>query len=63
MKTNRNPIGNAQPPPMKIICYQDKQDRMGNAAQQADGSVLILAGDIYGSPELTTETAEVRCGR
>lgn len=44
---------------MKIIRYQDKQGRMGYAAKQADGSALKLAGDIYGSPEITAETAEV----
>ncbi len=44
---------------MKIIRYQDKQGSVGYAAQQADGSALKLTGDIYGSPKLTTEKADV----
>ncbi len=44
---------------MKIIRYQDKQSSVGYAAQQADGSALKLTGDIYSSPKLTSEKAEV----
>jgi 2-keto-4-pentenoate hydratase/2-oxohepta-3-ene-1,7-dioic acid hydratase in catechol pathway len=44
---------------MKIIRYQDKKGNIGHAALQADGSALKLAGNIFGSPKLTTETADV----
>ena len=44
---------------MKIIRYQDQQGIVGYAAQQADGTALKLIGDIYHSPQLTTEPAEV----
>ncbi|HEY4414158.1 MAG TPA: fumarylacetoacetate hydrolase family protein [Verrucomicrobiae bacterium] len=44
---------------MKIIRYQDAAGGIGYAAQSADGSALKLAGDIYDSPRLTTEKAEV----
>jgi 2-keto-4-pentenoate hydratase/2-oxohepta-3-ene-1,7-dioic acid hydratase in catechol pathway len=44
---------------MKIICYQDAKGNIGHAAQQADGSALKLAGDIFKAPQITRETAEV----
>jgi 2-keto-4-pentenoate hydratase/2-oxohepta-3-ene-1,7-dioic acid hydratase in catechol pathway len=44
---------------MKIIRYQDKQGQISHAVQQADGSALKLAGDIYNSPQVTQENAEV----
>jgi len=44
---------------MKIIRYQDKQGGIAYAAQQADGTALKLAGDIYHSPALQNEKAEV----
>ena len=44
---------------MKIIRYQNQQGGIGYAAQQADGSALKLAGDIFNSPRVTTEKAVV----
>lgn len=44
---------------MRIIRYQDKQGGIAYAVQQADGTALKLAGDIYHSPALTNEKAEV----
>src|SRR6266850_2598813 len=44
---------------MKIIRYQDKQGAIGFAAQSPHGSALKLAGDIYNSPQVTTEKVEV----
>ncbi|MGC3958481.1 MAG: fumarylacetoacetate hydrolase family protein [Verrucomicrobiota bacterium] len=44
---------------MRIIYYEDKNGNIGYAAQQADGSALKLAGDIYANPKPTTERAEV----
>ena len=44
---------------MKIIRYQDRQGVIGYAAQQADGSAVKLIGDIYDSPQTTTESGEV----
>ncbi len=44
---------------MKIIRYQDRAGNIGYAAQQSDGSALKLTGDIYHSPKLTTEKADV----
>jgi len=44
---------------MKIIRYQDRKGIIGYAAQQSDGTALKLAGDIYQSPRLTTEKADV----
>jgi len=44
---------------MKIIRYQNQQGETGFAAQQADGTALQLAGDIYHSPKLTHEKADV----
>ncbi|HSY18226.1 MAG TPA: fumarylacetoacetate hydrolase family protein [Candidatus Acidoferrales bacterium] len=44
---------------MRIIRYQDKQGGIAYAAQQADGSALKLAGDIFHSPALTHEKADV----
>jgi 2-keto-4-pentenoate hydratase/2-oxohepta-3-ene-1,7-dioic acid hydratase in catechol pathway len=44
---------------MKIIRYQDRQGNIGYAAQQLDGSALKLSGDIYATPRVTPETADV----
>ena len=44
---------------MKIIRYQDKNGNIGHAAQQADGTALKLTGDIYHSPQVTQEKADV----
>ena len=44
---------------MKIIRYQDAKGNISHAAQQADGSALKLTGDIYKSPQITQEKADV----
>jgi 2-keto-4-pentenoate hydratase/2-oxohepta-3-ene-1,7-dioic acid hydratase in catechol pathway len=44
---------------MKIIRYQDKRGNIGHAALQEDGSALKLTGNIFESPKLTTEKADV----
>jgi 2-keto-4-pentenoate hydratase/2-oxohepta-3-ene-1,7-dioic acid hydratase in catechol pathway len=44
---------------VKIIRYLNRQGEAGFAAQQADGSALKIAGDIYNSPQITTEPADV----
>ena len=44
---------------MKIIRYQDEHGGIAHAAQQADGTALKLAGDIFHSPSLTNEKARV----
>ena len=44
---------------MKIIRYEDIQGAIGYAAQQADGMAFKLTGDIYHSPKLTNEKADV----
>jgi 2-keto-4-pentenoate hydratase/2-oxohepta-3-ene-1,7-dioic acid hydratase in catechol pathway len=44
---------------MKIIRYQDSQGNIAHAAQQFDGTSLKLAGDIFHSPRITNEKAEV----
>ena len=45
---------------MKIIRYQDAQGQVHFAAQRADGSARVIAGDIYGSYEVTDQRADVR---
>jgi len=44
---------------VKIIRYHDQHGKTAYAAQQPDGSALKLAGDIFNSPEATTERVEV----
>ena len=44
---------------MKIIRYQDQQGTIAHAAQQPDGTALKLIGDIFNSPKVTTEKADV----
>src|SRR5260370_35700170 len=44
---------------MHIIRYQDKQGTIGYAAQQPDGSALKIPGDIFNSPQVTTEQITV----
>ena len=39
---------------MKIIRYQDNKGEIAFAAQQSDGSLLALEGDIYNSPRITS---------
>lgn len=44
---------------MKIIRYQDGKGIVGHGALQADGTALKLAGNIFESPKLTNEKADV----
>jgi len=44
---------------MKIIRYQDSKGNVGHAALQADGTARKLAGNIFDSPKLTIEKADV----
>ena len=44
---------------MQIIRYQGSQGETGYAAQQANGSALKLAGDIFNSPQVTDEEVTV----
>ena len=44
---------------MKIIRYQDSKGNIGYGLSQSDGIALKLAGDIYDSPTITTERADV----
>jgi 2-keto-4-pentenoate hydratase/2-oxohepta-3-ene-1,7-dioic acid hydratase in catechol pathway len=44
---------------MKIIRYQNQQGEIGHAAQQADGTALKLAGNIFNSPKVTAEKVTV----
>ncbi|MCU0785625.1 MAG: fumarylacetoacetate hydrolase family protein, partial [Verrucomicrobia bacterium] len=44
---------------MKIIRYQDSRGNIGHGALQADGSALKLAGNIFDSPKLTNEKADM----
>ena len=44
---------------MKIIRYQDTAGNIGHAALQEDGSALKLSGDLYDSPQVTQEKADV----
>jgi 2-keto-4-pentenoate hydratase/2-oxohepta-3-ene-1,7-dioic acid hydratase in catechol pathway len=44
---------------MRIIRYQDRRGCIGHAALQPDGSALKLAGDIFDSPKVTAEQADV----
>jgi 2-keto-4-pentenoate hydratase/2-oxohepta-3-ene-1,7-dioic acid hydratase in catechol pathway len=45
---------------MRIIRYQDSKGGTAYGAQQADGSALKIAGDIYDHPQVTLEKADVR---
>ena len=45
---------------MRIIRYQDSKGVIAHGAQQADGSVLKIAGDIYDHPQVTRERADAR---
>jgi 2-keto-4-pentenoate hydratase/2-oxohepta-3-ene-1,7-dioic acid hydratase in catechol pathway len=45
---------------MKIIRYLDSAGRAHFGAEQPDGTALRLDGDIYQSPRVTTERADVR---
>ncbi len=44
---------------MKIIRFSDPQGTIAHAAQQADGSALVIEGDIYGTHHVTKRKAEV----
>jgi 2-keto-4-pentenoate hydratase/2-oxohepta-3-ene-1,7-dioic acid hydratase in catechol pathway len=44
---------------MKIIRYQDKNGNINHAAQNAHGTALKLTGDVYHSPQVTNEKADV----
>ena len=44
---------------MKIIRYADQQGRIGYAAQNGGGA-QVITGDIFGSFQVTNETADVR---
>jgi len=44
---------------MKIIRYQDSRGNIGYAALQSHGSALKLTGNIFESPKLTSEQADV----
>ncbi len=44
---------------MKIIRYQDQQGNIGHAALQADGSALKLVGNIFETPTVSAEKAQV----
>jgi 2-keto-4-pentenoate hydratase/2-oxohepta-3-ene-1,7-dioic acid hydratase in catechol pathway len=44
---------------MKIIRYQDRQGSVHYGAQQSDGVVLKLTGDVFTSPKVTSDRAEV----
>ncbi len=44
---------------MKIIRCQDRHGNIIHAAQQADGTALKLAGDIFDSPQVTAEPVEI----
>ncbi|HLV01533.1 MAG TPA: fumarylacetoacetate hydrolase family protein [Acidobacteriota bacterium] len=45
---------------MKIIRYMDSNNNIGFGAEQADGRVLELSGDLFGALELTDRTADVK---
>ena len=44
---------------MKIIRYLDRSGRVHHASQQPDGRALRIEGDIFGSPVVTKEVADV----
>ncbi len=44
---------------MKIIRYSDPSGQIHHAAQQADGSALVIEGCIFGSPKVTDRKADV----
>jgi len=44
---------------MKLIRYSDSDGHVHHAAQQPDGSALVIEGDIYGSFHVTRDRADV----
>lgn len=44
---------------MKIIRYSDSQGRIACAAQQADGTALVIEGDLLGEYRVTDRLAEI----
>jgi 2-keto-4-pentenoate hydratase/2-oxohepta-3-ene-1,7-dioic acid hydratase in catechol pathway len=45
---------------MKIIRYQETEGQVSSAAQQSDGSALLIEGDIFGAFEVTKERAKIK---
>jgi 2-keto-4-pentenoate hydratase/2-oxohepta-3-ene-1,7-dioic acid hydratase in catechol pathway len=44
---------------MKIIRFQDASGNIAHAAEQPDGSALVIEGDIFGSHRVTDRKADV----
>jgi 2-keto-4-pentenoate hydratase/2-oxohepta-3-ene-1,7-dioic acid hydratase in catechol pathway len=44
---------------MKIIRYSDSSGHIHHAAQQSDGSALVIEGDIFGAHSVTDRKADV----
>ena len=44
---------------MKIIRYSDSSGQINHAAQQADGSALVIEGDLFGDYRVTDRKADV----
>lgn len=44
---------------MKIIRFSDSQGNIAHAAQQADGTALVIEGDLYGAHRVTDRVEEV----
>ena len=44
---------------MKIIRYSDSSGQINHAAQQADGSALVIEGDLFGDYRVTDQKADV----
>ena len=44
---------------MRIIRYQDNKGNVGHGVLQPDGTALKLTGDIFSSPKVTAEKADV----
>lgn len=44
---------------MKIIRYSDSSGKIQYAAQQADGSALVIEGDLFGDYRVTDQKADV----
>jgi 2-keto-4-pentenoate hydratase/2-oxohepta-3-ene-1,7-dioic acid hydratase in catechol pathway len=44
---------------MKIIRYSDSSGQIQHAAQQADGSALVIDGDLFGDYRVTDRKADM----
>jgi 2-keto-4-pentenoate hydratase/2-oxohepta-3-ene-1,7-dioic acid hydratase in catechol pathway len=44
---------------MRIVRYRDPQGQTKYAAEQADGSCVEIAGDVYGEHQLTSKVAKI----